>query len=142
MYTLCSAHGVTCSVKLYTLLLYEQTSVLDEACKILFNTWQWIKADGCNLSAGLSESTKDFWMEMNDGKTTKNVLMYMDRLSFINNKRISGRNSRQCLADDMDVCVDQISNDTSFIPKCKLRLLCMSVICNTELPDSELFFKK
>lgn len=73
-------------------------------------------------------------VDLNDGKLQEMYSVYMDRLRFINNIGLSDRDSRQHLADDMDACVNQMSNDITFISNGKFYLLCTSVICNIELP--------
>ena len=66
----------------YTCVHY-QGSVLHEACKALPNEWWWIKSDGCDVVAGLTESVKGIWEGDVDGELANRYSEYSKLISSI-----------------------------------------------------------
>ena len=58
--------------------------MLDEAARHHPDSWWWLKADGCDVITGLSESTRGVWsgdVNLNDGALEEQFQVYQDRLS-------------------------------------------------------------
>ena len=96
------------------LILELQCNVLDEAARIHPDSWWWIKADGCDLVSGISESTNGQWS--GDVNTDEDVLKelyekYQKKLEFVRNIGIEDRS----LIDCIDVIKQQVVDDIKFI---------------------------
>ena len=75
------------AISICTFISISQTYMLDEAAKNHPDSWWWIKADGCDLIGGLSESTRGVWsgdVNLNDGALEQQVKAYQERLSRVN----------------------------------------------------------
>ncbi len=70
--------------------VYIQKELLDEAAKMLPNELWWIKSDGCDVVAGLTESMRGQWsgdIDLGDGslqKQFKDYTNYTNRIELIN----------------------------------------------------------
>ena len=79
-----------------------------------------MKADGCDLLSGLSESTRGIWsgdVDLNDGKLQDQYRKYSDRLSFIKKIGSGDHETKEALVEDMGLCTEEISDDITYIAK-------------------------
>ena len=66
--------------------------MLDEGAKHHPQEWWWVKADGCDLVAGLAESMKGLWsgdIDLDDGDLQEQLKQYNDRLLSIQDLKFS-----------------------------------------------------
>ena len=104
-----------------------QTTVIDEAAKVHPNSWWWLKADGCNLVSGLSESTRSDWsgdVDLNDGKLAELREVYQKRLDFTDTIGLIPRRNRADMSNDLTCCSEHLSDDIKFLTQSK----CHSVL--------------
>lgn len=88
-----------------------QSVVLDEACLAHPDSWWWVKADGCDITQGLKESTKLEWsgdVDLNDGKLQNQYQAYRARLAFIENIGLEESNETIVKNQLKDVLRDMI----------------------------------
>lgn len=93
--------------------------VLDEAVKVHPNSWWWVKADGCDLTSGLSESVNGKWSgDVNIDQEALNKLYqaYQDKLSFL--KKI-GTKDDKTFQDDLVKIETETVDDIKLINSCK-----------------------
>ena len=91
--------------------------MLDEAAQTHPNSWWWVKADGCDLTCGLGESTRSKWsgdVDLNDGKLQEVFEAYTKRLEFVKQVGMGSPDTAHLL-HDIDTCIDQIKEDLDFI---------------------------
>jgi len=80
--------------------------------------WWWVKADGCDLISGLSESAKGIWtgdVDLNDGALEKQYIEYKTKLVTIENLQPSSVN----LLSDLENQLQQLKRNMEFLHKCK-----------------------
>jgi hypothetical protein len=90
--------------------------VLDEAVKHHPDTWWWLKADGCDLVKGLSESMKGVWsgdVNLDDGKLEQQYKQYQDRLSLIMSIKLSS--NRDELLGQLTSILCQLKEDVVYL---------------------------
>lgn len=80
--------------------------------------WWWVKADGCDLVAGLKESVKQEWsgdVDLNDGKVAALHAEYKTRLGFI--KAVGTPERKACLVVLADICKlqEDLKDDIVFL---------------------------
>ena len=97
-----------------------QEAVLDEAIKALPDTDWWIKSDGCDIVAGLTESTRSEWtgdVDMGDGKLQKQYHDYVKRIELVKgiNRQFSDT-QRQLTIEDLSDIQQSLQSDLTFIP--------------------------
>ena len=92
-----------------------QTTVLDEAAKTHPNSWWWLKADGCDVTEGLMESTKLVWngdVDLNDGKLLQQYEAYRTRLASVEKVGLEGQKD---VAAQLASILKDLANDLTFI---------------------------
>lgn len=71
----------------YYLYLYTlKVSAIDEGARVHPDSWWWVKADGCDILSGLSESTHSKWsgnVDLNDGKSGNLQQLNQSRVDFV-----------------------------------------------------------
>lgn len=80
----------------------------------------WIKADGCDLVEGLSESTSKIWsgdVDLADGEVQKDYEAYVERLAFVETVGLPPRSSRQEIADDLQFLKTNLEDDLEAVTK-------------------------
>lgn len=100
-----------------------QMSVLDEAGRVHPNSWWWIKADGCDIVSGLSESVSGEWsgdVNLNEGVLDTLYKEYKERLEWV--MSIGLRNGKDNLEEDLDLIWHQITDDIKFIGTSKFQV--------------------
>ena len=78
--------------------------MLDEAAKTHPNSWWWLKGDGTDLVAGLSESVKMQWsgdVHLDDNKLQESYEKYMKELDFIDGLGLEDRKSLDVIVLDL-----------------------------------------
>ncbi|XP_065893229.1 uncharacterized protein [Dysidea avara] len=91
-----------------------QASVLDEAAKSTHDTWWWLKADGCDITKGLKESTKMLWsgdVDLADGSLQKQYEEYRKRLKTVEMVALS----RQSACRELEEVLCDVKKDLQFI---------------------------
>lgn len=99
-------------------MIHAQTSVLDEAASAHPNSWWWIKADGCDLMKGLTESVSGEWS--GDVNILPDILEklfkeYKERLRFLNGLGLEDRANSVVFQSDIITVKEQIVSDIKFI---------------------------
>lgn len=94
---------------------------MDEASKVLPNTEWWIKSDGCDVVAGLTESKSTKWsgdVDMGDGCVQKQHEDYLKRIELVNhiNRNLHDIQKRQCVLQDLNSIQQSLKSDLSYIP--------------------------
>jgi hypothetical protein len=95
-----------------------QSSVLDEAASVHPNSWWWIKADGCDLMKGLTESVSGEWsgdINLHPDALEKLFKEYKERLRFLNGLGLQDRASSVVSQSDITTVKEQIVSDIKFI---------------------------
>lgn len=93
-----------------------QTTVLDDAARAHPDSWWWLKADGCDITKGLMESTKLQWsgdVDLNDGSLQKQYKAYRERLAFAAKLGLDGE--RTDVIGQLTQVLADISDDLDFI---------------------------
>ena len=93
-----------------------QTAVLDSAAQAHPDSWWWLKADGCDITEGLMESTKLQWngdVDLNDSSLQKQYEAYRDRLRFTESVGLDGEHSD--VIGQLTKVTSDISDDLAFI---------------------------
>ena len=78
--------------------------MLDEAARLHPNAWWWLKGDGTDLNAGLSESMRMAWsgdMDLNDHKLHQAYDQYKQELGFIARLGLDERQRPDQIYEDM-----------------------------------------
>ena len=90
--------------------------MLDEAAKHHPDSWWWLKADGCDLISGLSESTRGVWsgdVNLNDGALEKQLKLYQERLSRVNDIKLVS--DREALLRQLAAAIDELKEDLMYL---------------------------
>ena len=98
--------------------IVSQTHMLDEAAKNHPDSWWWIKADGCDLIGGLSESTRGVWsgdVNLNDGVLEQQLKVYQERLSRIND--IKPGVEHEGLLRQLTVAIVELKEDLVYLQR-------------------------
>ena len=77
-----------------------------------------MKADGCDLTAGLRESTEHKWsgdVDLGDGSLATVYKEYTDRLKFIEGFGIGDRRGRWTVSYDCDALEKSLNSDLTYI---------------------------
>ena len=99
-------------------MIHAQTSVLDEAASVHPNSWWWIKADGCDLMKGLTESVSGEWsgdVNILPDALEKLFKEYKERLRFLNGLGLEDRANSVVFQSDIITVKEQIVSDIKFI---------------------------
>ena len=91
--------------------------MLDEAAKIHPHSWWWLKGDGTDLVAGLSESVKVQWsgdVDLDDNKLQESYEEYVKELDFIDGLGLKDRKSLDVVALDLVHIKDNLLRDIEF----------------------------
>lgn len=92
-------------------------SVLDKAAEAHPNCWWWLKADGCDVTKGLMESTTMQWsgdVDLNDGQLQEQYRAYKKRLSFVAGIGLEGDN-----VDALQFIFEEVSENVEYIHSSK-----------------------
>ena len=92
--------------------------VLDEASKHHPNDCWWVKADGCDLVSGLSESMAGIWhgdVDLNDGALEREYNAYKDRLQEIDKLKVHSNISRSQLIVQLNSIMRDVNKDREFV---------------------------
>ena len=95
-----------------------QFATLDKAAELHPDALWWIKADGCDIVAGLGDSVTKKWsrdVDLNDGLLLEKYTKYTERLSFISSIGLKERANRMQIATDMNKLVGDVEGDLSFL---------------------------
>ena len=93
-------------------------SLLDSAARSQPATHWWIKGDGCDLLAGLTESVRLKWsgdQDLDDGKLHKEYEAYLKRLDMIEKIGTGGRDDQLSIILDLKECLRVILLDKEFL---------------------------
>lgn len=91
--------------------------MLDEAAKTHPNSWWWLKGDGTDLVAGLSESVKMQWsgdVDLDDNKLQESYEEYMEELDFIHGLGLEDRKSLDVIVLDLVHIKGNLLRDIEF----------------------------
>lgn len=113
------------------LFMHVQTTVLDEAAQAHPDSWWWLKADGCDVTEGLIESTKLQWsgdVDLNDGSLQKQYEAYRKRLAFAESVGLDGEHSD--VVGQLTSLTSDISEDLEFIHSGKKSNYCNGAFYN------------
>lgn len=97
--------------------------MLQEAAKAHPTEWWWLKADGCDVVAGLKESVEHQWsgdVDLNDGKLEKLHSQYMSRRNFIDGLNVGEKRERLALLNDLQGVKTALIGDISFLSSSKI----------------------
>lgn len=106
------AYDALC-VNRYT-VLFKKLPILDEAARIHPDSWWWLKADGCDLTSGLSESVSGKWsgdVNIDQEALKKLYQAYQNKLSFV---------SELGTSDDKKFMDDLVQIETETVEEIKL----------------------
>lgn len=56
-------------------------------------------------------------MDLNDGKLQAQYKKYSDQLGFIKKIGLDDRETKEALVEDMGVCIEEISDDITYVAK-------------------------
>lgn len=81
----------------------------------------WIKSDGCDVVAGLTESMRSEWggdIDLGDGKLQKQYEKYLSRLQLVKSivRTIDDAHQRALIVHDLREIMKNLDDDLSFIP--------------------------
>ena len=94
-------------------------SVLDEAASTHSNLWWWVKADGCDLTSGLSESVNGKWsgdVNVDQEALDKLYQVYQTKLSSVN--ELGTSDDKKFQADLVQIETETVE-DVKVINSCK-----------------------
>lgn len=97
---------------------FVQISVLEEANKAHPGVWWWVKADGCDITAGLGESVRNEWsgdVDLADGTLETLQGEYMRRRAFVNGLGLEGRQGQWDVSTDLLTLHSELTADLNFI---------------------------
>ena len=92
--------------------------VLKEANKAHPGVWWWVKGDGCDITAGLGESTRHVWsgdVDLADGKLQALYDEYLKRRKFIEGLGLDGRQGQWDISTDLLTLESELTTDMDFI---------------------------
>ena len=92
--------------------------MLDEANRAHPGVWWWIKADDCNIRAGLGESVKKICsgdVDLADGKLPALYDQYIKRRAFVEGLGLEGRGGRWDISNDLAALESDLTHDMKFI---------------------------
>ena len=107
--------------------------MLDEATSVHPNSWWWIKADGCDLVKGLTESVNREWsgdVNLYPEALEKLFTEYKERVKFLDGLELKDRVSSVTVQGDLVTVKEQIINDIKF--RSGRYLVKISVRCTCE----------
>ena len=81
----------------------------------------WIKSDGCDVVAGLTESMTSQWsgdIDLGDGKLQQQYEKYLCRLQLVKGiiRDLSDLHQRSLVVSDLHKILESLDDDLSFIP--------------------------
>ena len=91
---------------------------LDEAARLLPGAIWWVKADGVDVVAGLSESVRNEWsgdVDLNDGKVKQMHDAYISRLKMVDRIGLGGRREHTKLQEDLAHLESDLKDDIAFL---------------------------
>ena len=96
--------------------------MLERLVSINPTTRWWIKGDGTDVVKGLWQSVSGDWggdVDLNDGKLQQLYKGFKDRLTWISNIGLNGRDV-DCTKKDLQKALDTLSSDLHFVTSGKL----------------------
>ena len=87
------------------------TSILLDAANP--DVYWWMKGDGCDLVAGLSESVAGD-VDLNTGDLQRCYELYKSKLALISGLGLGNRRSRIVMRDDLNKVCTQLKNDKEY----------------------------
>lgn len=81
----------------------------------------WIKSDGCDVVAGLTESMRSEWggdIDLGDGKLQQKYKKYLSRLQLVKGivRTANDVHQRSLIVHDLHEIMQNLEDDLSFIP--------------------------
>ena len=109
-----------------------QVKLLDSAARSQPGTNWWIKGDGCDLLAGLTESIRLEWSgdeDVDDGEVQKMYMAYRNQLDLIEGIGTDSRSDPPSIVEDLKKCLRAQIIDKEFLLKSKLMFKLYTLSC-------------
>ena len=96
---------------------------MDEAARVHPQSWWWVKADGCDLVSGLSESVRGQWngaVDLNDNSLQQQFKAYQYELEFVKKIVGQGRTGIASITQDMELLKHKLTAKVQFVSDSEL----------------------